>query len=828
MFHSKLKPLLWVMSFALILVAAWHVRLYPLRMNVSASTQDKAALLVVTKIKSDIRHHVNQSHAHLNPQEREAVVQKKFDETIRRDAAEVKHNIDELNASMSGAQSISDPVYLLGSDSYYFLWLTNNVIQTGQVADKKEGSRFFARAMAAPVGQWEPYTFHPHIGSWVWRVMKAFYPDVPVSRAAAYTPLVLVAWCLLAFFIACRLMGCSVLATSLSAMMLMMAAIFVKRSTFAWYDSDPYNVLFPIICAACFFRAVLATSSWQRWIAVGALGVVSVMYSLFWQGWIFTPAVLGVGLAGIAFYNAVVRRTWTGVKEKGWMILILISTILLGLIGLYGWQQIMFLVNEAVDGVRLLVSAEKISLWPDLFVAVGELHPSDWDYIVEYAGGPLFLMGVLGSVVVAGLRLLSRRQNPMNDLLIVLLVWASIALVMTFSAQRFALLLIVPCAFLFAWGFDALIRWLKSRSPSSWPRWMMPLIMTAIVVGAGGWTWFQGHHKVSTLLNPIFNDTWHRALTKINNDTPQDAIVNSWWPPGHFVKAVAQRRVIFDGASIKSPEAYWLTNALLASTEAEALGILRMLNTSSVKATEFLHDELGWPLSKVAPFLKTILTMTPSQALVWASSQMEIDEAQLLIRMTHASPPPVYVMIYNEMMQEPGIWAMFHKWDFKKIEAIQDDPELARRAPSKKSDDYKDFFWKLVGGMYRASPPLKLLQQRSDAWIFEEGLIINPDTKQALMSSTQFGRGIPYSVFYLKDGEVQERVMPKATLGYSIVLFQKPDGSYQAMLMDHVLAGSLLVRLYLFNGAGLSHFTLFDDQHDLSQRTVIKTFEVQW
>jgi len=207
---------------------------------------------------------------------------------------------------------------------------------------------------------------------------------------------------------------------------------------------------------------------------------------------------------------------------------------------------------------------------------------------------------------------------------------------------------------------------------------------------------------------------------------------------------------------------------------------------------------------------------------------MTEEQAQLLVRMTHAAPPPVYLMVYNEMMQEPGLWAMFDKWDFKKMETLQARPDLARRAPSKKSEAYRDFFWDLVGGMYRASAPLNLAQENPNAWVFDQGVIVNPDTKQALINSPQFGKGIPQSVFYAENGSVVERKMPQSTLSYSVVVYDTENGEKKAMLMDNVLAESLLVKLYLFNGAGLKHFSLFNDEHDLTERTVIKTFEVEW
>ena len=39
-------------------------------------------------------------------------------------------------------------------------------------------------------------------------------------------------------------------------------------------------------------------------------------------------------------------------------------------------------------------------------------------------------------------------------------------------------------------------------------------------------------------------------------DNPENSIITTWWPPGHFIKSMAQRRVTFDGATINFPQAY--------------------------------------------------------------------------------------------------------------------------------------------------------------------------------------------------------------------------------------------------------------------------------
>src|SRR3989442_16013678 len=77
------------------------------------------------------------------------------------------------------------------------------------------------------------------------------------------------------------------------------------------------------------------------------------------------------------------------------------------------------------------------------------------------------------------------------------------------------------------------------------------------------------------------NDAWWTTLESIRDDTPPDAIVNTWWDYGYWVKYVADRRVSADGGSLRTHIPHWVGRALLAADEGESVGLLRMLDCGS-------------------------------------------------------------------------------------------------------------------------------------------------------------------------------------------------------------------------------------------------------
>ena len=47
----------------------------------------------------------------------------------------------------------------------------------------------------------------------------------------------------------------------------------------------------------------------------------------------------------------------------------------------------------------------------------------------------------------------------------------------------------------------------------------------------------------------VLSDNWFEALSWVRNNTPECAVVATYWDPGHFITGIARRAVVFDGAS---------------------------------------------------------------------------------------------------------------------------------------------------------------------------------------------------------------------------------------------------------------------------------------
>ena len=47
----------------------------------------------------------------------------------------------------------------------------------------------------------------------------------------------------------------------------------------------------------------------------------------------------------------------------------------------------------------------------------------------------------------------------------------------------------------------------------------------------------------------VLSDNWFQALKWVNENTPECAVVATYWDPGHFITGIGRRAVVFDGAS---------------------------------------------------------------------------------------------------------------------------------------------------------------------------------------------------------------------------------------------------------------------------------------
>jgi dolichyl-diphosphooligosaccharide--protein glycosyltransferase len=619
-------------------------------------------------------------------------------------------------------------VYLGDYDSYLWARHARNVLRTGTTCDAEVAGECRDTYANAPVGAPMRYRRSLHIEAIValHRVLDFVRPGIPLTASVYWVPvLVGLLGVPPAVGIGRRLAG--PLAGLIAAITIGVNTLFLLRSVGG--DNDVWNVVLPLWAAWGAVEA-LETRHPCRQLACAALaGGMVALHAATWSGWILTGAALTAGFGAAVVLSLL--RALTGRERAsvaGWTAAAaLVFVIATGVVA--GSGSVAAISSTILD--RLVPSASPMPPpapdaptvpWPDVFSTVGELWMPRLADIAGLLEGPLyFFVAWLGllllllpargwqwwhfAVLIAGnffyrylltatgispwglvqllappllvggaLAILDRDEHARPAGLVVV-AWFLAALAQSFAGVRFVMLLVPPFGILLGVAIgrvhDWAIRAATPRLPGAWrPRFAVALFvaLAAIVVPivSRGAAAARGYR-------PSVNDAWWDTLAQIRDTTPPDAIVTTWWDYGHWIKYVAERRVTSDGGTLSRHVAHWIGRMLLAPTEREAVGLLRMLDCGSDVDRTGAMGRLGaHGITEPAAYELVIeLASLDRDAARTRLLDRGLDAAAAddVLAATHCTPPPAYVVITSAMLHSPA-WRNLGSFDPRRALAV--------------------------------------------------------------------------------------------------------------------------------------------------------------
>ncbi len=811
---------------------ACFLRLYPVRTFVSDQAHEQATQAVIGRIINRFESAITAEAPDIPREQAHRLAIEQTNRTLAMEDAAARRTILKVARELDQKNPPDQRIpYLMESDPFLFYDLTKNVLATGHIAETRRGSKYLNKKMLFPNGHWEPFTLHPYIGALIHRILSFAAPGADLVVSVSWTPVIVILASLIVFIYSSRLLRASWWPTLLGSTALVTTPIILKRSMFGWYDNDPYNVLFPLAAMAILFHLVSRPMGLKRCGLAGiGLAVCITGYALFWQGWMFLAVTIAASLVGLVIYGWLIRDPARNLPSAA--LLVYITGSLIGISLTYGLNEFFTLFLEGWVALQDFMTP-RLPLWPDLYLSVGELKRSDALVFDQQIG---ILIGSLATVSLGAwaVQLWRNRDPQRTRALIIILTVLVPAAVLSVRAQRFTLLLSVPLTLLIPVGFQALtdlvissvpiLRQQAARRPG-----VKPLMVAALSLPVFVALVISGNSTAPFAVTKIYNTVWDAAMTDLRTLTPPGTVVNSWWPPGHFVKSIADRPVTFDGATINARQAYWIANVFLSTDETRALGILRMLNTSGNDATEYLVST-GRPLSSSVSLIKRITPLSREEARSLLTADGfdpgTIDE---LTALTHGRTPPPSscILVFHEMMEKNILFSYTGRWDFKRVEEINASPALRAQIPRTGTPAYQSLLWTIAGGYPRISELLTPSSQSDGTIVFQDIVTIDLKTMTCRINSPMYGHGIPHSLIYQDGTTVIKKTLAQADLPYSVVLGLR-HGRPCALLAETPLAESLFVRLYLFNGAGLKYIKPLSQRTDARGLTQIDLFTVDW
>ncbi len=731
-----------IVSF-IIITCGLYFRYYPVTRNLEKPNKLAYKQLVFLNLKTNIESKIKSAYPSIPPE----TLSKLTNIQLNKITSSETNNIEKMASDIKD-RSPNDlfNFYLLGADSYYYYHLTKNILETGSVSETIHGGKYFEPLMMAPTGHWRILEIHPYIGAYFYKIVSFFNRNISLMMTLSFIPLLLYSLTVIAFVSICKRMKINTLAILIGGIFFSLSPIFIQRSSIGWYDTDPYNVLF-LLWTILLLLSINRNN--RPYLQVSFLALLSGLYSLIWQGWLFIPIIVLLILLITSFSGPI--------RNKGF-------NLGLRLLAIYLVETIFFAVifltpkgflNSAKDILDifkgfLLLNANQ---WPDIFLTVGELSSPSLAKI-HLTLGSVILLPLAG---IGFIYLLLRRNKKPNVLIgsYSICVFSFISFLLAKNAQRFVIFLLPMASVCFAVALDRIIVitydfFLKILKIKIYVIkaivfcLFLPLISLPIIYG----------HSSALAQNPLFNIVWEDSLLFIKQNTPPDSIINSWWPPGHFIKAIANRRVTFDGATMNTPQAYWTAGYLLSTDEKESLGILRMINSSGNKATELLLDN-SISLDKAVSLIKTAVSKEKNDAKEFFLRHLPSDIVDELLALTHGDPSPSYCYIYDEMAEDVLGLCYVNKWDFPKALKLENE----RYARLKKGDIFWrgsksniSLVWDIAGGKTYIGKELTEKSRNADVVTFSNGVMFNKKLNKIWIDNLENRvSGIPESIFLMDN-----------------------------------------------------------------------------
>ncbi|MGE5279735.1 MAG: STT3 domain-containing protein [Deltaproteobacteria bacterium] len=741
--------------------------------------------------------------------------------------------------------------YMPGIDSYHWLRHLENLMKTGRVGDRLEKGQPYDSLASRSVDAWTRRNVHLYLARpLAWLAVRT---GRPLTSTLVFLPVAMLFAVAASSFACAKRIGASDLGAFVASFSITLSPFLFSRVCAEWFDTDIYNVFFPLAILATYLISLDDRGGRaRRASAAAAAGVLVGLYAITWQGWwfIFDIIVLASGMYFLNLHEVCRqegRDPGTGRRQLG-MFGIFFGSSILAVMLLNGPAVCADVIREPAR-LSHLFQVTRTTPWPNVYLTVDELGPASVAAVVRSLGGIIFFfVGLLGLCFLV-LREHALRHPAFGCGLMCVVLWLVIPFPVALQAMRFTLLLVAPVGLAFGLAVgrirEGLETWVGRRD-------IRPAVRTAL---RGLFLLFVVLYLFLTTGNgfaiaygtlPQLNDTWTVTLSRIREKTPDDSVINSWWDFGHWFKTLAARRVLFDGMTQNSPYAYWTARVLLMDDEAAAARILKMLDADGHEGVDRLVEKLGGPGAAVR-FTEQLMAAGPQAArpqLAAVLAPEEVDAVESLLFPRTA--PPAYFIVSFDMLNKIAAISFIGNWDFRNVDLwlkgrvmpqerfldyarqqynLTPQESLAAfwDARSLSEKDAHSWFSSIIG--YGSA--LQGSQAWEGLWMFENGIVVDWPKKRAyVIGAAADKRGVPQSLLYLENGVFHQEPQPDATLKFSVLIVREGE-KIKAILVPPELGRSLLLRLYYLKGEGLKHFRLWSEEAD-EKGNAVYVYEMVW
>lgn len=853
----------WLVPLILLLIAIFtstYFRMLPLSMPISDNWAENT---VYNFYQSQIENQIAQQYPNLPAQNRQSLVNKEFQKLLEENKEMVRENINQLSQQYKMQfKDENGELYLNDIDTYLWYSESRNVVNYGHLGDEMiDGVSYFSLRDGRP-GKQTSMQLHPYICAYLYKFLSFFNPDISLKYILLIISPIIIGLSLIpAFFIGRKIAGN--VGGFFAAMFLAINAPLLSRTPAGFADTDAYSVLLPLFIAWFVLEAYTAKKDILRYLLAAAAGFLVSLYSIVWPpGWssifLIILAVIAVAFAiKMAIEFAKNRQLKRVIKEQKNYIYKNVSLFITFLISSGIFVSLLLNFRAFQSGFTrwipfiILKEVGIKTIWPNVLTTVAEFNVTSFSNLINQAGGKLLVVLAVAGILIALIK--KKKDEPREFLYFVLLsVWlASTAYAFT-KGTRFAVLMAAP----FALGLGFTLGFIYEKC-SSWLTKGIKLnkeiskILVFVLIALLLISPFSMAEKIAVNEVPSMNDGWYNALTKIKNDSGNgsdsygNSIITSWWDFGHWFVAIAQQKVTFDGGS-QGERIHWVGKVLRTDNEAEAIGILRMLNCVQEEAPHKLDEFTGNSLKSIQILYKIFPISDRNEA---KKKYMELgltkEQAEIMLDFTHCKDLLTnYFITSEDMVGKSGVWGHFGSWDFEKAIMYQNTNKMIKADAIKYLTENFSLTEEEADQTY-----YEIQTTEGDHWISPwpgylsgmNGCDRESEDKLRCAGSLR-GAGnfafqvdlktydviiennkeiLPNSIVYATKEKIEEKKFTTGqNAGFSIILI--PDGNeYRFVLADPLQAASTFTKLFFLEGHGMKCFSKFDDVREATGGRII-------
>lgn len=813
---------------------------------------------VYAKLSGEINKNLTLSYPDINEQNRAELLNILFQDTLKQKKSEINRDILRSANELKGYyQDERGWTYLLEVDPYRWYRRVDNFLTLGHFGTRRINHQDYDNLMSAPLGrEIEPLKLHFYIGVYFYKFLHFFNNRLTLMNCLSLLPVFLSAIMVVAIFAICTLFGISYLGSFVASLVIGLNPIILYRSSFGWFDTDIYTILMPLIIAITLAYSFKQKELKNRIFLVCG-GFLFGLYSALWSIWwlffyIFLAAFLFYKLNIISYDQK--KSLSVKLKDSLLQLILFVFSTYLSVLFISGFGALTKSFSEPFFYLTLREALTLDNFWPNLAFSIAELGRADIKYIVNSLGtGIVFYSGILTLLLLVLVKRILADFKEKGFLFLILFTWLCVTFPLLNFVKRFIVFLAVPFGILFGVFLDMVRKYmfeqknkfylLKKVNKETYNLLLSGLFLMVSVIPLS--------RALEVVGIPMMNDSFRNMLAKVKELTPANAIINDYWDYGDYTMTIAKRATVLDAQYQWTPVTYWVTRALFTGNEAEAVGILRMLDSGGNTAFEELAKSLNNDKLRALELVNEMILLSQEEGRSLLNKYIKDKNIlEKVLKLIYGPPAPGYVLLHHEMIDIVPVLTKIANWDFRRLDLWQKSLKLKREDfinYAKERFGYADKYAQAIFANIKV-----LRKEDMRCWIsrdeyvvytvysekkspadeklilFDNGIAVDKESLKVYFRDGFYARWItPELLVFASEGKIKEKINQGGDSRYAVLL-SEDNNVYKAVLLSKPLAQSLFVRLYFLNGAGLKKFKLIHHEENKKWNSNYLLYEINW